>query len=46
MEIEDIKKLALSIDGDIFLIKVLKNLIGLILEEKLKFFSNQTLLKA
>ena len=45
MEIEDIKNSALLIDGDIFLIKVLKILIGLILEEKLEFFLNQNLLK-
>ena len=37
MEIEDIKKFAQSIDGNIFLIRV-KILIGLILEAKQKFF--------
>ena len=42
MIIEDIKK-AYSIDGEIFLIKVLKNLIGLILVEKQKFFKPNSL---
>ena len=43
MEIGDIKKSVLLIDGDIFLIRALKILIGLILGEKPKFFLNQTL---
>ena len=45
MEIEDIKKLALSIDGDIFFDQSIKNLNWFNIGGKTKIFLNQILLK-
>ena len=45
MKIEDIKKSVLLIDGDIFFDQSIKNLNWFNIEEKPKFFLNQTLLR-